>query len=474
MTGSVSRRRLLLTLAGAILAGCGTRSPGRQASTGPSSAPVARGRSTTVSTPLNSGAAPITLGARFAFLVPAGVFSAYERTNPKVRFATTPAAAPPRYSLGTPFTSYDLGGWADLTEALHTLNFDPAVLFPGALAGWTYNGRIRALPYAQYPLGVQWRRDVFTKAGMAPPAPNWTYDDFRKTCAQLQAMAASGRFKGLSAAVGPIAMAPRGTLHTQPQSSGVEGSYNGPSTAAGLALFVPALLWSGLWQSFVWGFGGSVARHGRFSLTAPQTVAALQQLVDLAREYSLPGRYISSLSTKTTGAAWEAEIRSMFAMRFAQYDGGGSALPTGWEWTRLPRFPVDPVIPVGSYAVAVGATGAGAPPPPDAPETLAVARFGNWLDSAAGVAVTAPSGLAPALATAAVQRQFWTGPYPRAAASIGDWQHFRSMYDGFPVVPTATSVERAISDAVEGTAPLATALAQPEKDLNAELLYATS
>jgi len=330
------------------------------------------------------------------------------------------------------------------------------------MAAWTFGGRVSGLPVSLLPWGVRWRRDAFTAAGIPPPASDWTYDDFRSAGARVQALAASGHLKGLGSALGPIALPLPGSPHTV-----APGLIEGPKGG----VFAPALvLGTGLWQGFVWGFGGSVAHRGRFFLTAPQTVAALQQLVDLAREYSVPARYMSALPTDTPPAAWDAAVRSLFAMEFAPYNSG-YPLPAGWAWARLPRFPVEPVVPTQSTAVAVEASKpGGAPPAPDAPETLAAARFGVWLDSAAGIAVTAPRGLAPALAAPSIQTTFWTGRSLDGAAALGDWHQFRGVYDGFPAVLSRDYVAQALSDAMAGTANLADALAGAEKRMNAELL----
>jgi len=84
-----------------------------------------------------------------------------------------------------------------LGRALRALN-DPPVLISGGLESST-----AALPFTAIAWAVRWRTDALAAAGLQPPGPDWTLDDFRDACAALSALAASGRIKGLLGALAP-------------------------------------------------------------------------------------------------------------------------------------------------------------------------------------------------------------------------------------------------------------------------------
>lgn len=451
-----SRRALLGTVASAVgaqvLVGCAMAPHGWLRAAHPSSVPSA--------TRPRRSAASAVLSLEISF--PDTVVSAFERAYPSVHLMTGSPA--PKYQIIQASLIGAPGAFADFTAALRQINFDPSVLVAGSMAAWTNRGRTFGIPISEVPWGVRWRRDAFAAADIPRPDPDWTWDDFRSGCARLQTLAASGRVKGLGAALGPIALLPAGNATTP------GGWFRGP-TGWG---FPPALWWEGLWQAFVWGFGASAAQAGHFTLTAPGTVSALQNLVDLARAFCLPANLVAALPTNVPHSVWFSQIYSQFAMMFAPYGRGN--IGASWAWARLPRFPVSPVIPTATTAVALGATKpSGGVPPADAPETLVAAQFGVWLDSPAGVDLTSSAGTVPAAAAASIQTRFWTGPGPGSAAVVGDWQHFRGVYDGFPPVsaPQATVgnfVARAVSDAIEGTSSLPDALAGAEKRMNANVI----
>jgi ABC-type glycerol-3-phosphate transport system substrate-binding protein len=331
------------------------------------------------------------------------------------------------------------------------LNFDPTVFLPGAMNFWTGMGQILAVPWTENPWGVVWRKDAFAAAGLAAPSAAWTFDDFRSACAALQTLAGSGRVKGLRAALGPIA----------PQM------FHGPQAFA----YSGAMTWGGLWQAFVRGFGASVVVGGRFALTAPATVSALQQLVDLIQRFALPPSSIPvvpHLPASLTGEEWLAQIQSMFAMTFSPLLDG--SLPAHFAWARLPRFPSMPVIPTLSSAIELRVQPFGAPPLPEAPQTIATAEFALWLNSASAAPIMASAGVPPAVRSAAIQKAFWSGPGAGAASALGDWENFRDAYDGFPVVPATDDVGDAITSVVEGNATLSAALAHAEQKMNALVL----
>ena len=136
----------------------------------------------------------------------------------------------------------------------------------------------------------------------------------------------------------------------------------------------------------------------------------------------------------------------------------------------MPRFPIRPVIPVLSEAVALQGHPSRPVPLPDAPETVAAAQFGAWLNSSSAAQILATAGMAPAASADSIQKAFWTGLGPGKAAAVGDWPDFRDVYDGFPIIPPQDFVAGAISDVLQGKAKLADALALAEQRMNAAVL----
>lgn len=383
---------------------------------------------------------------------PSGVVPAFERDHPDIRII-----------YGAKTLPYELQDWiagtsplqsgADLTLALRDLNWNQTVLFPGTMSPWTSNGRILAVPWSETPWGIRWRADAFEAAALPAPDPNWTWDGFQTACSVLQGVASSGRLKGLRAALGPMAPSPDNNWIQGPQ---------------GMA-YAPALSLEGLWQSFVWGFGGSVASAQRFTLTGTRTIQGLQTLVDLIRHFTVPTADVANLVTKgMTASDWYQEVLATFAMSFDLYSPEpGPFTSPPWAWARLPRFPVQPVIPILSNALALNAS-SGKVPDPNARETAAAATFAVWLNSPAAIQLTAPAGIVPANAAPSVQTGFWMGRGPRNAAVVGDWANFRDAYDTFPIVPSRDFVVAALADTLSHNLTLADAVAQAEQQMNAE------
>jgi len=148
------------------------------------------------------------------------VVSAFEHAYPRVVIDTTGASAKRPYQVatyaqsppGSPLPATSL--FADLTVALRSLNFQPDALFPGTLASWSNHGHVLGVPTSVTPWGVRWRQDAFTAAGLPPPSADWTFDDFQQDCLALQALATSGRVRGLTAALGPMSPARHPYLDT--------------------------------------------------------------------------------------------------------------------------------------------------------------------------------------------------------------------------------------------------------------------
>lgn len=60
-----------------------------------------------------------------------------------------------------------------------------ADIAPGLINGLTVKGDIVALPYGWNDMVIYYNTDVFKQAGIAPPSPSWTWDDFKAIAKKL-------------------------------------------------------------------------------------------------------------------------------------------------------------------------------------------------------------------------------------------------------------------------------------------------
>lgn len=58
-------------------------------------------------------------------------------------------------------------------------------LYPQAVEAFRYEGTLACIPQNVSSLVVYWNRGLFQKLGVAPPKPDWTWDDFRQTAQAL-------------------------------------------------------------------------------------------------------------------------------------------------------------------------------------------------------------------------------------------------------------------------------------------------
>lgn len=135
------------------------------------------------------------------------------------------------------------GAIAPIGPRLDEQGVDLDEYFRQPLKAFTFDGKLQCLPQNVSSLVVYWNRVLFERAGLEPPAPGWTWEEFRQT-----AIALTG-----------------GGLH----GLGVEAS-------------LPRL------APFVWGAGGEVVddteRPTRFTLDTPEAREALEFLVGLVRD----------------------------------------------------------------------------------------------------------------------------------------------------------------------------------------------
>ena len=74
---------------------------------------------------------------------------------------------------------------ADLTEAVKAEGWDWDDFFPPAREAVTIDGKVRAVPALIDSMAVVYNKKLFRQAGLDPPQPGWTWDEFRATAAKL-------------------------------------------------------------------------------------------------------------------------------------------------------------------------------------------------------------------------------------------------------------------------------------------------
>jgi len=194
-----------------------------------------------------------------------------------------------------------------------------------------------------------------------------------------------------------------------------------------------------------WGFGGTVVGDGQFRVTDPATVEGISNLVDLGRQFA-----VSQADALTRG----------FAIAFALYRP--EPLPSGWRWARLPRFPVQPVIPTVSVAQALAYAAPTPAPAPDAPDVRAAAEYLLWWYTPDATTLLIAEGSPPALADPTVQTRYWRGK----PGAVGDWQNFRDCFSGFPSTVPDQVMFNALNEAIVGKVSVPGALAIAQQGMN--------
>ena len=139
-----------------------------------------------------------TEGKAFADLV-----SQFNRTHPGIRVTTL--ETPNDYMLqkvltavrggSPPDVAYLFGSWApsvakipsvvDLTSTAHSPEMNWNDFWPAEQQVATVNGKIIGIPALVDNLAIVYNKSLFTKLGLAPPSPDWTWDDFRNAAKAL-------------------------------------------------------------------------------------------------------------------------------------------------------------------------------------------------------------------------------------------------------------------------------------------------
>jgi len=442
---ALSRRAVLQAAAAALLArtaGCSLLAP--QASL-PQPPPT--------SIFLDDGASPAVASA-FAAFDPAVVPIVARQTAPLRRSGKMPPWAvqwaytnPPEIVPASPHP---------LNLALRLLNFDPASLVPGALEAFSAAGQVNAMPISAEPYGLLYQPAVFAAAGVAPPTPDWTFEDLAGACAAIQLvvpqLAGLGIYGPLPPLVGQasIPVVFRNGGRSEHFEFQVEGTLND-----GLLI-----------QAFAAGYGGWLAQGGSYDFTNSGAVRGLTALANLARQYGAPaGDLPHSLSAQNS-------FRNGAAMDFGLYaQGAGSR----WRVSRLPRLPLLPVVPAQLTGIRLAwetSTGristTGTHEAPDQ-AVMALVQYALWQY---GQVRATPAGNlpAPVLADAALQAAYWSAPLRKNSGGPGtaDWPHYLFLYQGWPPVPKLDPIGMlyaAVSQAASG-GDLVSALTAAEGTLN--------
>lgn len=404
-----------------------------------------------------------------------GLLQGYVQANPRVRFWVRPngvSATVPKHSpfvvtstkarqfpysyltYGGNFAAWDL---APLDPVLRSHNFNPALVLPGLIDGFTYGAQIYALPTFLAPAVVAYRRDAFDAAGLAAPAPEWTLEDFEKTCTVLKGVVESGTVPGLRSVL--PAMVGRTTV--SPRSGGMPAHqvwgqlYYATALAAGFAL----------------GFGGTLTQAGRFHLTNDATVAGLSKLVDLVRQFGggpdllpVPTPPVASGPT----VSWAMDPVGTFnatPLWVTKPSRTPESLPLAYA--SFPRMPVRPIIPVDVTGTGLAYTPSQkAPPAGLSSDDLALgADFLLWLYTPGPQRLLADYDLPPVVTNAAAQNAFWAKP-PDGMQPPQDWRRFVDYMAGWPGLPPPEIMYAALSQAVAEPGTLKAALTQAETAMN--------
>lgn len=296
---------------------------------------------------------------------------------------------------------------------------------------------------------MAWRPDAFAAAGLPDPTPEWTLHDFEAACAALQGVVAAGKVNGLASVLWPMAGAMYQIADTSDHSpEGFRGS-----------LYFP-----GLWVGFARGFGGQIVDKGRFTLTDPGTVAGLGRLVHMAARYAMPPARVPK---QVDGIS---QLMDLFALDFFPYDPTViSRYGERWRFVRLPRFPVDPLIPTSFTGAGLrlgSPTPTGTPPKDLDRYVAAAAEFLTWSYGSEAQTLLAAAGVVPVLADPATQDRFWSASAPNFRA-VGDWGHFVNYAEGWTAYPPDSIMGDTLSAAVQAPATLPALLKQAEQKMNA-------
>lgn len=340
-------------------------------------------------------------------------------------------------------------------------NFDPSVVLPGALEAFMARGVPYGLPVGVTPMGISCNPRAFTAAGVTLPSPGWTLDDFEATCAALAAAIQAGRVQGVIAPLPPLVGHSEWTVG--------QARY----------LWDGEMLRTGVWGGFVLGYGGTiVTADGRFDLTNQGAVQGLTRLVEIARAYGAPQRYVPR--NIRAGQTLDAAA----AMRFQPFQQSG--LTATLHWVPFPKPPARAVLPATLTGVApamvfsCGGYLEQLQPSAVPVEALeATALYARWVYALAAAHPSLPGMPPPVIADDRAQNAYWTLNSAGASGPAVDWGSYAFVEAGWPLTGPAGSlagpgdseaqwlVFQALTEAVVQGSPLPALLAATTRRLNA-------
>jgi ABC-type sugar transport system permease subunit/ABC-type glycerol-3-phosphate transport system substrate-binding protein len=179
----------------------------------------------------------------------------------------------------------------DLTPYLGSQGIDTAQWFPNVLAIGRRGGALYAFPKGFTPLMIYYNRRAFLDAGVAPPLPGWTWDDFL------------------------------GTARSLTRDADGDGTPEVYGTAFTNYYYY--------WIPWVWSAGGDVVspdgRRATGFLDAPAALAAFRWLIDLRTVHRVAPDAGTWVQEEKTGS------------RNALFVNGKIAMVVDGHW-RMPRF----------------------------------------------------------------------------------------------------------------------------------------
>jgi multiple sugar transport system substrate-binding protein len=237
----------------------------------------------------------------------------------------------------------------------------PGDFEPAALAAWQRGAALYGLPTDAMPQVMFYNQDLFTAAGVAAPAPGWTWDDWLTKAKQLTVRSNDSD-----------TISQYGTALTQ-------------------------------WSAMVWGNGGELLNSAgtQTLLDSPEAIAGVQFAADMVNLHRV------APAPKDAGGPDPVEL---FQGQKVAMLPGGSSLASRLLAAKLPFKWAIAALPIGKVAVTP-MTVSGLSISAHSPNAQAALDFAAWIAGPAGSALKLNSTpfIAPALRSGAAQERQITG-----------------------------------------------------------------
>jgi multiple sugar transport system substrate-binding protein len=291
----------------------------------------------------------------------------------------------------------------------------PADFEPAALAAWQRGAALYGLPADAVPQVLFYNQDLFEAAGVAAPAPGWTWDDWLAKARQLTVRSGGS-------------VSRYGTALTQ-------------------------------WSAMVWGNGGELLNETgtQTLLSSPEAIAGVQFAADMVN--------VHRVAPPPKDAGGPDPVELFQSQNVAMLPGASSLagrlleakLPFKWAIAPLPAGKVA-VSPISVSGVAISAR---------SPNAQAALDFASWLVGPAGSALklNVTPFAAPALRTAAAP----SGQVSGEEAIIQALKHGRTQpqVEAWPEVKAL--IDQALRPVWQGEQSAQAAYRQVEPQVNALL-----